>query len=145
MWPLTGTAHGPGCERGERFEALVARIAATSSITSIRNERDAGSLRKREAMGCVFLVKHREEPEVARLRLLLIEPSARGMGLGRTLVHECTRFARDAGYRKIKLWTNSVLTTARRIYEREGYSLAEESPHRNFGKDLIGQTWELLL
>ncbi len=93
--------------------------------------------------GCVFLV--RETAKIARLRLLLVEPSARGLGIGHRLVEECTRFARQAGYKKITLWTQSILHSARRIYQQAGYRLVKQERHREFGYDLVGETWDLIL
>ena len=128
----------------ERFEALVAEIAARF-IKDLVKERDRCWIAERdgERLGCVFLVKHSEEE--ARLRLLLVEPSARGLGLGRRLVEECVSFARSAGYRKLGLWTNSVLDAARHIYRQQGFRVVKEEKHHSFGQDLVGETWELEL
>lgn len=131
----------------ERFEALVARIAA-DFIDHLDPARERCWIAECDGQrfGCVFLVRDTESPDpssTARLRLLLVDPAARGLGLGQTLVRECTAFARGAGYRHIVLWTNSVLTSARRIYEQEGYRLLREKPYTAFGKDLISQDWLL--
>ncbi len=124
----------------ERFEALVARIVA-EYVERRDPHREAAwitELRGRP-VGCVFCV--RRDERVAQLRLLLVEPGARGMGIGGRLVDECLAFARTAGYSEIVLWTNDVLADARRLYQRAGFELREEEAHHSFGHDLVGQYW----
>jgi DNA-binding MarR family transcriptional regulator/GNAT superfamily N-acetyltransferase len=126
------------------FEALVANIVS-DFITHFEPARERCWIAEVDGrhVGHVFLVKHPSQAHTAKLRLLFVEPSARGTGLGHALVNECVRFARTAGYRKIVLWTQSMLTAAHRIYQGAGFRLLKEESHHSFGHDLVGQEWEL--
>ncbi len=139
-----GSIYGEEYGFDERIEALTAEIVA-GFIRNCDPKRERCWIAERdgENVGSVLLVK--ETGEVARLRLLLVEPKARGLGLGARLVQECVRFARTARYEKITLWTHSVLTAARHIYEEAGFALVDTKTHDEFGKELVGETWELKL
>ncbi len=133
----------------QRFEALVARIAA-DFVDQLNPAREAAWVAECDghAMGCVFLVQARDEqgkplPGVAQLRMLLVEPAARGRGLGKRLVQQCHLFAAQAGYRTVRLWTNSLLLVARAIYQAAGYRLLSSEAHHSFGQSLVGEVWEV--
>ena len=128
----------------EHFEALVAQIVA-EFINNYNPGRERCWIAEMdgEIIGSVFVVQSSET--VAKLRLLLVEPKARGLGLGTRLVEECIRFAQRRGYQKLILWTNSILLEARHIYKKTGFKLVAEEAHHSFGHDLIGETWELVL
>lgn len=123
------------------FEALVARVVADYAGKH-DPEREAAWIAEAdgERAGCVFCVAG-AEPDTALLRILLVAPAARGLGLGAALVDECVRFAAAAGYRRITLWTNDVLVSARRIYRAAGFELVDSEPHHSFGRDLVGENW----
>ncbi len=127
-----------------QFEGLVAGVVATF-VQHLDPARERCWIAERDGqrVGCVLLVAGTET--LAKLRLLLVEPDARGLGLGTRLVNECVELARAAGYTRITLWTNSVLVPARHMYERAGFQLVASEPHHSFGHDLVGETWELEL
>ncbi|HEY3626218.1 MAG TPA: helix-turn-helix domain-containing GNAT family N-acetyltransferase [Terracidiphilus sp.] len=160
--PFTLRTHGPG-DMGavvslegagyaqqfgwdETFEALVARIVA-DFIEGFDPARERCWIAEVDGrhVGHIFLVRHPERPDTAKLRLLYVDPSARGLGIGQALVNQCIAFAREARYSGITLWTQSMLASAHRIYVAAGFRLVREEPHHSFGKELIGQTWELEL
>ncbi|MFD0069502.1 GNAT family N-acetyltransferase [Streptomyces sp. NPDC059944] len=142
-------AHGEVYDRefgwNTDFEVLVAKIVAEYAAQH-DPDREAAWIAEVDGRraGCVFLVDG-DRPGVAKLRILLVAPDARGLGLGPRLVRECLDFARAAGYRQVTLWTNDVLVSARRIYESFGFTLTDQEPHHSFGHDLVGQTWTLAL
>jgi DNA-binding MarR family transcriptional regulator/GNAT superfamily N-acetyltransferase len=123
------------------YEALVAKITA-EFIDKFDPVRERCWIAEMDGarVGSVFCVAKTDE--IAKLRLLIIDPKARGLGLGKRLVDECMRFAKDAGYKRMTLWTQSILTVARGIYAKAGFELVAEEPHHSFGVDLIGETWE---
>ena len=126
------------------FEALVARVVADFAERD-DTKREAAWIAELdgERVGCVFCTasSNSDAKDTAQLRLLMVEPSARGAGVGTRLVNECLQFARRSGYRRITLWTNDVLVAARRIYERAGFRLDRREPHHSFGHDLVGEYW----
>jgi DNA-binding MarR family transcriptional regulator/GNAT superfamily N-acetyltransferase len=127
-----------------KFEALVAQVAG-AFLANHDSARERGWIAERDGVrvGSVFLV--RETDEIGKLRLLLVEPSARGLGIGKRLVEDCIAFARQAGYRRITLWTNDILFAARGIYRAAGFRLVASMPHSDFGPPMIGEEWERTL
>ncbi len=130
---------------GAPFEGLCAQIVADfDNNFDPKNERAWIAEMNGENVGCIMLVKD-EQPGVARIRLLLVDPKARGLGLGTRLVDECVRFARKTGYKKITLWTHSILTAARHLYEKAGFTLTCSEKRRSWGKDVVAEFWDLEL
>jgi DNA-binding MarR family transcriptional regulator/GNAT superfamily N-acetyltransferase len=127
------------------FEALAAEVGAQflRAFDPARENAWIAELDSGERVGCVFLI--RKSSTVAKLRVLIVDPRARGLGVGKALVQACIDFARAKGYRKITLWTNSILVAARGIYEKAGFKLVHSETHASFGQTLIGETWDLKL
>lgn len=131
-----------------RFESLVARICAdfvdTYDASSDRLWIAEDSIDS-SFLGCIMLVRDRKMSSTAKLRLLLVEPNARGLGLGARLIQECIDFARGVGYERVELWTQSCLFSARRLYQKVGFRLIREEPHESFGAKMVAESWELSL
>jgi len=139
-----GVLYGQEYGYDEQFEALAAEIVAKFIQNyDAKRERCWIAEKDGEVVGSVFVVA--KSKTIAKLRLLYVEPAARGLGIGSRLVAECVRFARQAGYKKMVLWTQSELDAARHIYKRAGFRVVEKKPHHSFGKDLVAETWELSL
>jgi len=139
-----GTIYGSEYGWDQTIEVLTAEIM-TAFVRNFDPKRDCGWIAERdgENVGCVFIVK--EDDETARLRLLIVDPAARGLGIGTRLVEECLRFAHRAGYKRVTLWTHSVLEGARKIYLAAGFKLTREWTHDDFGKKVHAETWDLKL
>lgn len=127
-----------------RFEGLVAQILG-AIMQNYNPDRDRCWIAEQAGtrVGCVFLIQ--QSATVAKLRLLLVEPSIRGRGVGARLVQECIAFAQQAGYQSITLWTNDILLSARQLYQRNGFRLVHAEAHQSFGHRMVGETWELSL
>lgn len=128
----------------QRFESLVARISA-DFIDYYDPDSDRCWIAEKdgERVGSIMLVRDRENSEIAKLRLLLVEPNARGLGVGRRLIQQCVDFSKQAGYKRIVLWTQSILESARRLYKAAGFHLVAEEEHQSFGVSLTGENWQL--
>jgi DNA-binding MarR family transcriptional regulator/GNAT superfamily N-acetyltransferase len=126
----------------EAYEALAAEIVA-QFIKNFDPKRERCWIVERDGLRVAAVFVAKASDSVAKLRLLHVEPQARGLGIGKRLVDECVRFARQAGYEKLSLWTQSILLAARHIYKQAGFRLVREEPHHSFGKDLVAETWEL--
>jgi GNAT superfamily N-acetyltransferase len=139
-----GALYASEYDWGAPFEALVAEVIAQFAREQpMAPERTAAWIADLDGSRVGSVLCMRDDDETARLRLLLVEPLARGHGIGRLLVDECIRFARGAGYRRLVLWTNEPLAFARPIYERAGFELVSERPHSRFGHEVVGQDWAL--
>ncbi|PLN79531.1 acyl-CoA N-acyltransferase [Aspergillus taichungensis] len=138
---------------GQGFSTLVDQIAAdfqahhdpATERCWIAEDDDSSDEHESRNLGCIMLVRERDQPSSAKLRLLLVEPRARGRGVGKALVRACVDFAREAGYARIVLWTQRVLESARRLYAAEGFSLVREEEHEGFGEKVVGEEWVLAL
>lgn len=139
-----GALYAQEYDWNDEFEALVAEICA-AFLRSFDEERERCWIAEMDGARVGSIMCVRGDETTAKLRLLLVEPSARGHGVGKALVDECIAFARTTGYQSLTLWTNSVLVEARTIYERRGFVLVSSEPHRSFGHDLVGQYWRLPL